>query len=57
MRIKLEEERRIFTPIDQASYMFEKFYKLRTSVERVNSGLDESFGIKKVNKAKSIKKN
>lgn len=47
IRIKLKEDRRIFTPIDRASYKFEKLYKLRTSVERVNSRLDESFGFEK----------
>lgn len=47
IRIKLEEDRRIFTPIDRASLKFDKLYKLRTSVERVNSRLDESFGFEK----------
>lgn len=47
IRIKLETDRRIFTPIDRASYKFDKLYKLRPSVERVNSRLDESFGFEK----------
>ena len=47
IRIKLEEDRRIFTPIDRASYKFERYYDKRTSVERVNSRLDESFGFEK----------
>lgn len=47
IRIKLEENRRIFTPIDRASYKWERYYNKRTSVERVNSRLDESFGFEK----------
>lgn len=47
IRIKLEADRRVFTPIDRASYKFDKLYKLRPSVERVNSRLDESFGFEK----------
>ncbi|KFI38083.1 transposase, partial [Peptococcaceae bacterium SCADC1_2_3] len=37
LRIPLAEDRRIFTPIDRASYKWEKEYNKRTSVERVNS--------------------
>lgn len=44
IRIPLSEDRRIFTPIDRASYKWEKEYNKRTSVERVNSRLDVSFG-------------
>lgn len=44
LRIPLSEDRRIFTPIDRASYKWEKKYNKRTSVERVNSRLDVSFG-------------
>jgi len=44
LRIPLSEDRRIFTPIDRASYKWEKEYNKRTSVERVNSRLDVSFG-------------
>ncbi|MFT9486885.1 MAG: transposase, partial [Tepidibacillus sp.] len=44
IRIPLSEDRRIFTPIDQASYKWEKEYDKRTAVERVNSRLDVSFG-------------
>jgi hypothetical protein len=43
LRIRLDEDRRIFTPIDRASYKWEKEYDKRTSVERVNSRLDVSF--------------
>lgn len=44
IRISLTEDRRIFTPIDRASYKWEKEYDKRTSVERVNSRIDVSFG-------------
>jgi len=44
LRIPLSEDRRIFTPIDRASYKWKKEYNKRTSVERVNSRLDVSFG-------------
>lgn len=44
LRIPLSEDRRIFTPIDRASYKWEKAYAKRTAVERVNSRLDVSFG-------------
>lgn len=42
--IPLEEDLRIFTPIDRASYKWEKGYNKRTAVERVSSRLDVSFG-------------
>lgn len=44
IRIPLALDRRIFTPIDRASYKWEKEYDKRTAVERVNSRLDVSFG-------------
>ena len=44
LRIPLAEDRRIFTPIDRASYKWEREYNKRTSAERVNSRLDVSFG-------------
>jgi len=47
IRIKLEVDRRIFTPIDRASYKWEKYYDKRTSVERVNGRIDELFGFEK----------
>ena len=43
-RIPLETDRRVFTPIDRASYKWEREYDRRTAVERVNSRLDVSFG-------------
>jgi len=47
IRIKLDVDRRIFTPIDRASYKWERNYDKRTSVERVNGRFDESFGFEK----------
>ena len=44
IRISLHENRRIFTPIDRASYKWKREYNKRTAVERVNSRLDVSFG-------------
>lgn len=44
IRIPLSMDRRVFTPIDRASYKWEKEYNKRSAVERVNSRLDVSFG-------------
>jgi len=44
VRISLKEDRRIFTPLARSSYRWKEIYKKRTSVERVNSRLDVSFG-------------
>jgi len=44
VRIKLDEDRRIFTPLARSSYQWRQVYKGRTAVERVNSRLDVSFG-------------
>ena len=44
IRVPLPEDRRIFTPIDRASYKWRKEYDNRTAVERGNSRLDVSFG-------------
>lgn len=46
IRIPLKENRRIFTPIDRASYKWEREYNKRTAVERVNGRLEMSFGFK-----------
>jgi hypothetical protein len=55
IRIPLSEDRRVFTAIDRSSYKWEKMYKKRTSVERVNSRLDVSFGFE-VHTIRGIKK-
>ncbi|MCY0909999.1 MAG: transposase, partial [Sulfobacillus thermotolerans] len=44
LRIPLHTDRRVFTPVDRASYQWHREYKHRTAVERVNSRLDVSFG-------------
>jgi len=44
IRIDLEEDRRVFTPVARPSYKWDRLYKARTSVERVNSRLDVSYG-------------
>ncbi|MFQ5330444.1 MAG: transposase [Thermodesulfobacteriota bacterium] len=44
IRIPLSINRRLFTPIARSSYKWRRHYRLRTSVERVNSRLDVSFG-------------
>jgi hypothetical protein len=46
-RVSLEIDRRIFTPVSRSSYAWEREYKKRTAVERVNSRLDVSFGFEK----------
>lgn len=43
-RIVLDEDRRIFTPLARSSYKWEREYRHRTAVERVNSRIDVSFG-------------
>ena len=47
VRIPLSEDPRIFTLVARSSYRWKVFYKKRTSVERVNSRLDVSFGFEK----------
>ena len=44
VRISLEENRRVFTPLARSSLKWDRLYDKRTSVERVNSRLDVSFG-------------
>jgi len=44
VRIPLEVDRRIFTPIARSSQKWEKAYKRRTAVERVNSRIDQLLG-------------
>jgi hypothetical protein len=47
IRIPLEEDRRIFTPVARSSYKWETLYDKRTSIERVNSRIDVSFGFER----------
>jgi hypothetical protein len=44
IRIPLHEDPRIFIPVARSSYKWEVLYVKRTSIERVNSRLDVSFG-------------
>lgn len=43
-RIELSVDRRVFTPVARQSYKWDRIYNARTSVERVNSRLDVSYG-------------
>ena len=47
IRISLDEDRRIFTPIARPSRRWEALYAKRTAIERVNSRLDVSFGFER----------
>jgi hypothetical protein len=47
VRIKLKEGKRIFTPLARSSYKWKQIYKKRTSIERVNSRIDEIFCFEK----------
>ena len=47
IRIDLESNPRIFTPVARSSYRWKDIYKKRSSVERVNGRLDESFCFEK----------
>jgi hypothetical protein len=47
VRVSLDFDRRIFTPLARSSYKWKREYKRRTAVERVNSRIDTSFGFEK----------
>jgi hypothetical protein len=47
VRISLETDRRVFTPLARSSLKWECCYDKRAAVERVNSRLDTSFGFEK----------
>jgi hypothetical protein len=47
IRIPIHSNPRIFTPLPRDSYKWDTLYKKRSSVERVNGRLDESFGFEK----------
>ena len=44
IRISLEEDRRVFTPVARSSYKWKRVYDKRTAVERVNSRVDRLLG-------------
>jgi hypothetical protein len=47
IRISLDEDRRIFTPLARSSYKWKTEYKKRTAVERVNSRIDNVYCFEK----------
>jgi hypothetical protein len=49
LRIKLEENRRLFTPMARSSYSWTRSYNKRTAVERVNSRIDGFFNFENHN--------
>ncbi len=44
VRVPLDVDRRRFVPVPRGSYKWQRLYRGRTAVERVNSRLDVSFG-------------
>jgi len=40
----MDVDRRVFTPIARSSFKWDTLYKMRTSVERINSRLDTIYG-------------
>lgn len=44
VRVPIELDRRTFTPVPRSTYKWQRHYRTRTSVERINSRLDVSFG-------------
>ena len=47
VRIKLDVDRRVFTPLARNTYAWDRTYKKRTAVERVNSRFDVSYGFER----------
>ena len=47
VRISLDEDRRIFTPLARSSYSWKRIYFKRSAVERVNSRLDGAFSLER----------
>jgi len=47
VRVPLEKDRRLFVPLARPTYAYEREYKKRTAVERVNSRIDGPFGMEK----------
>ena len=47
VRVALERDRRLFTPIWRHGRRFEELYKRRTAVERVNSRIDQVYGFER----------
>jgi len=47
IRISLATNKRLFTPVSRSSYKWKDLYNKRTSVERLNSRIETSFGFDK----------
>ena len=47
VRVPLERDRRLFTPVYRHSRTFRTAYKKRSSVERVNSHIDQVYGFER----------
>ena len=47
VRIRLAEDRRVFTPVARSSYRWQDYYHQRSAVERVNSRLAGGFGFER----------
>jgi len=44
LRIPLDVDRRVFTPVARSSYAWKREYHKRTALERINSRLDRTYG-------------
>ena len=47
VRVRLDKNHRIFTPVPRSSVTWEREYRRRSSIERVYSRMDNSFGFEK----------
>jgi hypothetical protein len=47
VRVALERDRRRLLPIHQHSHTFKRLYKRRTAIERVNSRIDQVYGLER----------
>ena len=47
IRIRIKENRRIFTPVARSSYRWKREYNKRSALERINSRIDTSFGFER----------
>lgn len=56
VRIKLEDNPRLFLPVHQGSRRFEKLYAERTSIERLFSRLDHMFGMEAPLRSKGLER-
>lgn len=47
VRVPLQRERRLLLPIHQHSHAFKRLYRRRTAIERVNSRIDQVYGLER----------